>query len=220
MKKNILLSIALIFLALPVYGQGILVSWDANSEEDLMGYKVYFGHSTGVYSIPIDVGNVTSYQIPNVPEAVPYFVVVTAYDVAGNESGFSQEAFIETPDIVPATPGAPTVTVGTKSLVLNWASISGAVGYKVYVGTVSKAYGTPIDVGNVTSYTISNLEDSKTYYTAITAYDNSEGNTESGMSAEVTGTTNDTTPPNPPSKPNLSIWDKIIGWMKKIFHIG
>lgn len=44
-------------------------------------------------------------------------------------------------------------------------------GYKVYFGTKSRTYGTPIDVGNLTSYTIQNLNLNTPYFFAVTAYD-------------------------------------------------
>ncbi len=59
-------------------------------------------------------------------------------------------------------------------------------GYKIYGGTSSRysdtfiKYDTFIDVGNQTSYTISDFEEGKTYYIAVTAYDTS--NNESGYS--------------------------------------
>ncbi|MGH7772383.1 MAG: fibronectin type III domain-containing protein [Candidatus Binatia bacterium] len=56
-------------------------------------------------------------------------------------------------------------------------------GYKVYVGTSSRVYGSPINVGNLTSYALTNLLVGSTYYFAVTAYDGS-GN-ESGFSNEV-----------------------------------
>jgi hypothetical protein len=70
---------------------------------------------------------------------------------------------------------------------LAWdASLSpGITGYKVYVGTTSRTYGTPITIGNQTTYTITNLS-AGTYYIAVTAYDASSN--ESGFSNEVTTT--------------------------------
>ncbi|MGB9700610.1 MAG: InlB B-repeat-containing protein [Thermodesulfobacteriota bacterium] len=62
---------------------------------------------------------------------------------------------------------------------------SDLAGYKVYYGTSSRNYGTPIDVGNVTTYTIGNLAAGQTYYIAVTAYDTS--NNESDYSNEVSG---------------------------------
>lgn len=56
-------------------------------------------------------------------------------------------------------------------------------GYKVYMGTASGLYGTPLDVGNVTSYVMSNLAIGNTYYFVVTSY-NSSGS-ESLPSTEV-----------------------------------
>jgi hypothetical protein len=55
-------------------------------------------------------------------------------------------------------------------------------GYKVYYGTATRTYGSPIVVGKVTSYTLAQLP-AGTYYIAVTAY-NTAG-LESGFSNEV-----------------------------------
>lgn len=67
---------------------------------------------------------------------------------------------------------------------LRWdASVSpGVTGYKVYFGTVSGTYGTPVKIGNVTDYVVTGLADG-TWYFAVTATDDN-GN-ESGFSNEV-----------------------------------
>ncbi|WP_136513127.1 fibronectin type III domain-containing protein [Geomonas edaphica] len=56
-------------------------------------------------------------------------------------------------------------------------------GYKVYQGTAKGAYTDSVDVGNLTSYTLSNLVNGSTYYFAITAYDGAK--TESAYSNEM-----------------------------------
>ena len=73
-----------------------------------------------------------------------------------------------------------------RSIILEWnASISSDVaGYNVYYGTSSGNYSYKINVGNVTSLTVSNLACGVTYYFAATAYD-ANGN-ESAYSSEVT----------------------------------
>ena len=70
---------------------------------------------------------------------------------------------------------------------LAWdASVSeNIVGYKVYVGTASKTYGSPIAVGNQTAFTVTGLTPG-TYYFAVTAFD-ADGN-ESDFSNEVSKT--------------------------------
>ena len=69
------------------------ISWDANTEPDLAGYKVYFGPRSGVYTgagSPIDVGNVTTYLL-TVNTAGQTFIVVTAYNATAQESTASNE---------------------------------------------------------------------------------------------------------------------------------
>ncbi len=58
-------------------------------------------------------------------------------------------------------------------------------GYKVYFGTASRTYGTPITIGTTTTYTVTGLAPG-TYYFSVTAWNG--GGQESGYSNEVTAT--------------------------------
>ncbi|WP_243373472.1 malectin domain-containing carbohydrate-binding protein [Geotalea sp. SG265] len=71
-------------------------------------------------------------------------------------------------------------------------------GYKVYTGTVSGSYTKTTDVGNVTSYTESGLDDGTTYYFAIMAYDASGDM--SDLSNQMSFTT-----PSPPVTPTYTL---------------
>ena len=53
--------------------------------------RVYVGDSHGVYSTSRDVGNVTTYTVTGLQSGLHYYFVVTAYDLNGYESGFSNE---------------------------------------------------------------------------------------------------------------------------------
>ncbi len=57
-------------------------------------------------------------------------------------------------------------------ITLAWSpvSTSSVQGYKIYYGTTSGSYGYSAGVGKATSYTISGLQDGKTYYCAVTSY--------------------------------------------------
>lgn len=72
--KVALVAINLLVLVAPVAQGGSLnLSWNANSEPDLDGYKVYYGMSSGDYGDPIDVGNVTAYQLTGLSgQPTPY----------------------------------------------------------------------------------------------------------------------------------------------------
>ena len=89
-----------LFLTSKVFAGELVVSWNPNSEEDLKGYKIHYGNSSGNYNNTIDVGKVTTYIVSNINEGIIYYFVLTAYDEAGNESEYSDEvfAFIERND--------------------------------------------------------------------------------------------------------------------------
>lgn len=70
------------------------LTWTANGEPDLAGYKIYVGTASGTYSFPgspFMIGNVTRYIVSNLPNGQTYFFAMSAYDNAGNESPLSAE---------------------------------------------------------------------------------------------------------------------------------
>jgi fibronectin type 3 domain-containing protein len=69
------------------------LTWNANNDSDLAGYKVYRATASGAYGAPIATlqGNVTSYPATGLSIGTTYFFVITAYDKSGNESTFSNE---------------------------------------------------------------------------------------------------------------------------------
>ena len=79
-----------------------------------------------------------------------------------------------------------TTTTSSTTASLSWTpSTSTVAGYNVYTGTTSGVYGPKINVGNVTSYVLSNLS-TGTYYFVVTDYDSS--GVESAPSNEVSKT--------------------------------
>ncbi len=68
-----------------------VVSWDPNTESDLAGYRVYYGLTSGKYTVFFDVGDVTHFQIDGFRKNITYYFAVTAYDENGNESPYSVE---------------------------------------------------------------------------------------------------------------------------------
>ena len=69
------------------------VSWNANTESDLAGYRIYVGTRSGSYGVvgPFEVTNSTSFTIPNLPTGTTYYFAVSAFDKSGNESAKSVE---------------------------------------------------------------------------------------------------------------------------------
>ncbi len=83
----------LCFASVPMVASGATVdlAWDANTEPDLAGYKIYYGTASGNYSHNIDVGNVTEYTLTGLDDGVTYYLAATAYDADNNESAYSVE---------------------------------------------------------------------------------------------------------------------------------
>jgi hypothetical protein len=69
----------------------VILSWNANSEGDLSGYRIYYGSSSRSYGAPINAGNVTSHTLTGLNPLRTYFYGVTAYDLHNHESGYSTE---------------------------------------------------------------------------------------------------------------------------------
>jgi fibronectin type 3 domain-containing protein len=71
----------------------LTLEWNANTEPDLAGYKIYSATSSGAYgaAIATAAANATSYDATGLQPGVTYFFVITAFDAAGNESARSDE---------------------------------------------------------------------------------------------------------------------------------
>jgi chitodextrinase len=151
----------------------INLSWTAATDNiGVTGYKVYRGTSQIA-----TLGAVTAFQNTGLTASTNYSYTVRAFDAAGNTSGPSVAV------------NATTLAPGT-SATLAWDAVTAAnlSGYRIYYGTAPGTYlqsvGHGLNVGNVTTFTVTGLSSGTRYYFAATAYDTS--NSESAYSNEVT----------------------------------
>lgn len=79
---------------------------------------------------------------------------------------------IVTPIPVPTSPSAGSISAS--SAVIGWTAAAGADSYEVRYGTTSGSLGAATNVGNVTSYSLSELTDETTYYYQIRTKKGSE----------------------------------------------
>jgi len=95
---------------------GATLTWIANSEPDLAGYRVYqcsqqpCTRSSGLASLLTSLGTVTNMNI-GTPAATQYYFI-TAYDFANNESGASNLATFTPSGSLPPPPAAPLAPGG------------------------------------------------------------------------------------------------------------
>ncbi len=86
-----LVSVILFVSITNSFAANLKLTWDASTADDIAGYRIYYGNFSKKYDSNIDVGNYTNYTISDLVDGNTYFIAVTAYDISGNESGFSRE---------------------------------------------------------------------------------------------------------------------------------
>jgi hypothetical protein len=140
----------------------------------------------------LSVGNVTSYAVSGLTASTTYYYRVRASNSAGT-SGNSNTISVTTSASVtiPAAPVAAAATsISSTGFTANWAASSGATDYYLDVSTSSSfssfvsGYNN-LSVGNVTSYAVSGLTASTTYYYRVRA-SNSAGTSGNSNTISVT----------------------------------
>ncbi|WP_040281568.1 T9SS type B sorting domain-containing protein [Psychroserpens damuponensis] len=158
------------------------LTWNAISNAE--GYILTIGTTSGGTDIinNMDVGNVTTYDIPaDLPITTEIFVTVTPYNALGNAIDCIEESFItelplpECSNLLMPSFQELDVPVDTD---LIWSASQYAEGYTVNIGTSTGA--TDIldvtDVGNVTTYDIPfDLPGGTVIYITIGSYNSSGG---------------------------------------------
>ncbi len=122
---SVLLSIHIAQAQSPTTG-ALTVTWDANQEPDLAGYKLYASTNPGVYAAPIATlpKDVTAQQVTGLQLNTTYYFRVTAFDTSGNESHPSNEVSA----VVGTSPGTVTVPHVVGALQVDAEAVISAVG--------------------------------------------------------------------------------------------
>ncbi len=84
----LVLAVSLAGSCITAFAGEVGLAWDAKTEPEIVGYKIYYQGITHSDLRSIDVGNVTTYTVTGLyPDT--YGFCVTAYDTSGNETGGS-----------------------------------------------------------------------------------------------------------------------------------
>lgn len=69
----------------------VTLAWDPSPSPEAVGYRLYFGVSSGQYTTSIQVGNISRYTLSGLNAGTAYYFAVRAYASNGLESDFSNE---------------------------------------------------------------------------------------------------------------------------------
>ena len=213
--RKMIQFLALLLIYTTVFSQGafagsVTVNWDPNTESDLSGYKIYYGTQPHNYQDVLDVRKVTSFRIDNLTAGPTYYFAVTAYDLSGNESGFSAEVSATIPDPNPNPNNPPqlvSVTIKGETQVdaifseaLEKASAETISNYSISDGI--QVLGTILNSNETVVHLITTThQKDKTYTLSVSNVKDKDGNAiaaGSSKSYTLTGTPpgpGDTTPP-------------------------
>lgn len=162
------------------------LTWNANSESDLNGYKIYYGTSPrtgsdpkvctlcGYTSVVNNVSkNLTTYTFSNLTDGATYYFSVSAFDTSNNESSFSGEVVKAIPAASDITPparsaGSPTGTLAadTTQITLSLSTNENATcRYSTTAGVAYSSMSNTFSTTGATSHSvaISGLTNGSTY---------------------------------------------------------
>ena len=119
--KKLLIAVIIMFVTAPAMAADVSFLWNANTEPDLAGYRLYHKTTAGVTAgdeLIVDIAcgpndlACALYTQTGVPDG-PHFWILTAYDQSGNESGPS----VEQERLIDKTPPAPPTWL---ELIISW----------------------------------------------------------------------------------------------------
>ena len=105
--KKLFLTLAIVLCPVLTFAATIEFGWNANTEQDLAGYRLYQATTSGAYTKGTFVAEIpkpaVAYSLAAVPDGT-YFWVLTAFDETGNESDWSNEVTLRVDETAPAPP--------------------------------------------------------------------------------------------------------------------
>jgi len=85
----------------PAQAVDVQLAWDPSPSPQATGYLLYYGTTSGTYSVSVDTGQATTAALSGLQETETYYFAALAYDASGNHSPFSNEVQYTVQDTIP-----------------------------------------------------------------------------------------------------------------------
>ena len=165
--KGILSGIMLVLILGCIFNSALAaevqLTWNANTETDLAGYRIYKGLQSGSYTSNVSAGKVTTATMTGLEAGKTYYFAATAYNTSNQESGYSNEIVYQVAAPAPSTwtitasaSGNGTISPSGTSTVSQGASLT----YTISAGSNYKVSDVVVDgvsQGSKTSYTFTGV---------------------------------------------------------------
>ena len=162
----------------------VILDWTALSGAS--SYTIFWDNSTGVSSSSAAITSVSTdnYTHSSLDNGTVYYYKVAGVDSSGTLGTLTSEVSAATP--LPA-PDNLTASGANNTIILNWASVSGATSYTLYWDNVSGIDSTDTTITSITNdnYTHSNMDNGSTYYYKVAAVNSSGTGTLSSVASAL-----------------------------------
>jgi hypothetical protein len=145
-----------------VHASDLTLTWNPSTEytdgtalTGFASYTLYYGVASGNYDHSIDVGNETTYQITNLADGFNYYFVVTATDMYGIASMYSNEyvhILANNDTSPPVISGVYVNNITSTSATINWVTDKVTDAQVEYGFTQSYEYTTSLDSALTTNH--------------------------------------------------------------------
>lgn len=214
--------------------RAILINWAANSEPDLVGYKVYrSNNSGGPFTLIATIGNqpAPSYfdndQQNGLVNDQYYYYKISGFDMQGHESDLSRTNAVQIRAGLPAEDRPPRVVslkarASKDAAYVSWDKVTSRHirGYNIYRGLSSSAGGVqwissvPQDTPGFVDTSVTRTS-AEQYTYVIRTFNENYTESENSDQIQITLKSGDDTIPRPPFDLSISNdTDPIISWKK------
>ena len=103
-------------------GQSVTLAWNRSTDPTVVGYNIYYGRASGLYTNMINAGNATNATISSLIPGITDYFAVTTYNSSGVQSPFSNEVSYTAPFL----PGVQIRVTPVRHFIL---TVTGPIGH-------------------------------------------------------------------------------------------